>query len=86
MNDTTDVVQKEQQPVARGEREPAEPRTTLTPPVDVIENAHGVTLWADLPGVTKEQLEVRVHDGNLRIEAQASVPTRAGLRLQHAEI
>ena len=29
MNDTTDVVQKEQQPVARGEREPAEPRPLL---------------------------------------------------------
>jgi HSP20 family molecular chaperone IbpA len=86
MSDTTEVVQKEQQPVARGEREPAEQRATLTPPVDVIENAHGVTLWADLPGVSKENLEVRVHDGNLHIEAEASVPTRAGLRLQHAEI
>lgn len=86
MSDTTEVVQKEQQPVARGEREPAEQRATLTPPVDVIENAHGVTLWADLPGVSKEKLEVRVHDGNLHIEAEASVPTRAGLRLQHAEI
>jgi HSP20 family molecular chaperone IbpA len=86
MSDTTEVVQKEQQPVARGEREPAEQRATLTPPVDVIENAHGVTLWADLPGVAKEKLEVRVHDGNLHIEAEASVPTRAGLRLQHAEI
>ena len=81
MSDTTQVVQKDQQPVARGEREQAEPRATLTPPVDVIEDAHGVTLWADLPGVSKEKLEVRVHDGNLHIEAEASVPTRAGLRL-----
>jgi len=29
---------------------------------------------------------VKVHDGNLYIEAEAMVPTPAGLRLQHAEI
>jgi HSP20 family molecular chaperone IbpA len=58
---------------------------TLTPAVDVFENSQGITLWADLPGVTKDKLDVRVHDGNLYIEAEAFVPTPAGLRLQHAE-
>ncbi len=29
---------------------------------------------------------MKVHDGNLYIEAEAVVPTPAGLRLQHAEI
>jgi HSP20 family protein len=52
----------------------------------VIEDEHGVRLWADLPGVAREDLEIRVHDGNLRIEASARVPTREGLRLQHAEV
>jgi HSP20 family protein len=59
---------------------------TLTPAVDVFEDGQGITLWADLPGVTKEKLDVRVQDGNLYIEAEAIVPTPAGLRLQHAEL
>ena len=59
---------------------------TLTPAVDVFENSHGITVLADLPGVPKEKLDVKVHDGTLSIEAEAVVPTPAGLRLQHAEI
>jgi HSP20 family protein len=59
---------------------------TLTPAVDIVEDSQGITLWADLPGVKKEKLDVKVHDGNLSIEAEAVVPTPAGLRLQHAEV
>jgi HSP20 family protein len=64
-----------------------EPRRvfTVTPAVDVYEDKQGITLWADLPGVTREQLEVKVHDGNLSIDARASVPTPEGVRVQHAE-
>ncbi|WDD95740.1 Hsp20/alpha crystallin family protein [Burkholderia sp. FERM BP-3421] len=58
---------------------------TVTPAVDVHEDKQGITLWADLPGVSREQLEVKVHDGNLSIDARASVPTPDGLRVQHAE-
>ncbi|MGF6853353.1 HSP20 family protein [Paraburkholderia sp. CI3] len=54
--------------------------------MDIFEDSQGVTLWADLPGVTKDRLDLKVHDGNLSIEAEAVVPTPAGLRLQHAEI
>ncbi|SOZ50645.1 Heat shock protein Hsp20 [Cupriavidus taiwanensis] len=59
---------------------------TVLPPVDIVEDASGVTLWADLPGVPREKLDVSVHDGSLRIEAEAVVPMPSGLRVQHAEI
>jgi HSP20 family molecular chaperone IbpA len=72
--------------VARREGDQSQRRITLTPPVDISENSQGVTLWADLPGVTKDRLDVKVHDGSLYIEAEAMVPMPAGLRLQHAEI
>ncbi|WP_168788001.1 Hsp20/alpha crystallin family protein [Paraburkholderia aromaticivorans] len=86
MNDRTQVAERNQQPAARrGGDQPAR-QITLTPAVDVFETSHGITLWADLPGVAKDALEVKVPDGNLYIEAEAVVPTPAGLRLQHAEI
>ncbi|MGN6650748.1 Hsp20/alpha crystallin family protein [Trinickia sp.] len=61
-------------------------QTRVAPAVDVFEDAHGITLFADLPGVPREKLNVHVQDGNLHIEAEAVVPTPAGLRLQHAEM
>ncbi|MEM5296174.1 Hsp20/alpha crystallin family protein [Burkholderia sp. JPY481] len=86
MNDTTELARKEQTAVTQRDGEASQRRITLTPPVDIFEDSHGITLWADLPGVTRERLEVKVHDGNLYIEAEAMVPTPAELRLQHAEI
>ncbi|WP_373376897.1 Hsp20/alpha crystallin family protein [Cupriavidus nantongensis] len=59
---------------------------TVLPAVDIVEDASGVTLWADLPGVPREKLDVSVHDGSLRIEAEAVVPMPSGLRVQYAEI
>jgi HSP20 family protein len=86
MSDTTQLTRRDSTTANPAESERAEKRLTLNPAVDVIEDAHGVTLWADLPGVARDSLEIRVQDGNLRIEASASVPTREGLRLQHAEV
>ncbi|ASW03154.1 Hsp20/alpha crystallin family protein [Paraburkholderia aromaticivorans] len=86
MNDTTELARKDETAVGRRQDDPSQRRVTITPPVDIFEDSQGITLWADLPGVTRDRLEVNVHDGNLYIEAEAVVPTPAGLRLQHAEI
>ena len=86
MNDTTELAQRDQSALARREGEQSARRMTITPAVDIFEDDQGVTLWADLPGVTKDKLNVRVHDSNLSIEAEAVVPTPANLRLQHAEV
>ena len=86
MNEKTQLAGREQNAVSRTASERPAPRATLTPAVDVFEDSHGITLWADMPGVTKETLDVKVHDGHLYIEAEAAVPTPTGLRLQHAEI
>jgi len=86
MNDTTELAQRDQSALARREGEQSARRMTITPAVDIFEDDQGVTLWADLPGVTKDKLNIRVHDSNLSIEAEAVVPTPANLRLQHAEV
>ncbi|KWO59154.1 heat-shock protein [Burkholderia ubonensis] len=86
MTDTTQLAERDQSAVTRRETEQATRRITLTPAVDIYEDRQGVTLWADLPGVTKDTLDVKVHDSSLSIEAEAVVPTPANLRLQHAEV
>jgi HSP20 family molecular chaperone IbpA len=86
MNETTQMVERNQHAVAASQEHRSSPAMTLLPAVDILEDANGVTVWADLPGVVKENLEVNVHDGNLHIEAEAVVPTPSGLRVQQAEI
>jgi HSP20 family protein len=43
----------------------------LRPPVDIYEAPGELILMADLPGVSKEGLEVQVHDGKLTIQGTA---------------
>lgn len=86
MTDTTQLAERDPSTVARRDTEQPTRRITLVPAVDIYEDSQGVTLWADLPGVTKDKLDVKVHDNSLSIEAEAVVPTPANLRLQHAEV
>ena len=40
---------------------------TIIPPVDIYEDSDGVTLFADLPGVSKESLDVQIDKDQLKI-------------------
>jgi len=86
MNDTTQLTEREQGAVTHDPRKGDARPFTVAPAVDIFEDSQGVTLWADLPGVTKDQLDVKVHDSSLTIEAQAVVPTPQELRLHYAEV
>lgn len=61
-------------------------RDAVLPPVDVIEDASGITLYADLPGVGKEQLNLRVEADTLTIEGEVALTTPEGLQASHAEV
>ncbi|MFM0013436.1 Hsp20/alpha crystallin family protein [Paraburkholderia sediminicola] len=88
MSDTTQVIEREQPTsvTPSTQAKSAERRATIVPAVDVFEDQTGITVVADLPGVSKDRLDVKVQDGNLVIEAEARVPTPDGLRLRHAEM
>lgn len=58
----------------------------LLPPVDVFEDAEGITLYADLPGVPKDKLSVRVEADTLTIEGEISLFTTRGMEATHAEV
>ncbi|MGE0682345.1 MAG: Hsp20/alpha crystallin family protein [Candidatus Binatia bacterium] len=46
---------------------------TYVPEVDIYETQDGLWLWADMPGVDENSLEVRVADGVLSIEGQVAL-------------
>lgn len=52
----------------------------ITPPVDIYETKDGLVVVADVPGVTQEDLDVRVDSNVLTIRGHAR-PARLGERL-----
>jgi HSP20 family molecular chaperone IbpA len=58
-------------PAAR-QQQPQAQQQHVVPPVDVFENDSSITLLADLPGVAREQLQVRVDGETLVLEATAA--------------
>jgi len=50
----------------------------VTPPVDIYENGDGLVVKADLPGVAKENLDVRVENGLLTIQTKTAQVTAGG--------
>ena len=58
----------------------------LVPPVDIFEDAEGIVVKADLPGVSKETLSIDVEGDTLTIEGAVSLGEAAGLQSVYAEI
>jgi HSP20 family molecular chaperone IbpA len=77
MNERTPVTKD--QPATRSE-------PGLLPPVDVIEDSTGITLYADLPGVTKDGLNMQVEADTLTIEGEVSLAVPEGMEASHAEV
>lgn len=68
---------------------PASARTespALLPPVDVFEDGDGITLMADLPGASRDSLQLDVDGDRLAIDADITVPTTEGLTPLYAEV
>jgi HSP20 family molecular chaperone IbpA len=63
-----------------------EQERAVLPAVDVFEDAAGITLLADMPGVPKEHLELKVEGDALLIEGRVQQPTPEGLEAVYAEI
>ena len=71
---------------AKGEINERAETAVMLPPVDVIEDTLGITLYADLPGVPKDKLHVRVDADALTIEGEVSLPMAGNLEPSHVEV
>lgn len=68
-----------------GSRSEDAPQPYVVPPVDVFENESSITLLADLPGVPREQLQVRVDGDTLVLEATAATNGPENMELVYGE-
>ncbi|HUL12040.1 MAG TPA: Hsp20/alpha crystallin family protein [Methylococcaceae bacterium] len=58
----------------------------MLPPVDIVEDETGISLIADLPGVAKDKLTVRMDGQSLLIEGEIAMDTPEGMEASYAEI
>ncbi len=72
--------------VTRQEDSPARTDAALMPPVDVIEDATAITLYADLPGVPKDKLHLHLEAETLTIEGELDLEIPEGMDATHAEV
>jgi HSP20 family protein len=64
----------------------AAPATTIRPLVDIFETAEGITLQADMPGVSKEGLNLRVDGANLLVEGTIGIVPEKQMSPVYADI
>ena len=58
----------------------------MTPRVDVLEDDTGITVVADMPGVSKDSLEIKVENDALSIEGPVSASAPQAMEATYAEV
>lgn len=66
--------------------QPSRSEATLVPPVDVVEDSTGITLYADLPGVPKDKLNLHIENDTLTIEGDLALDLPQAIEASHAEV
>jgi HSP20 family molecular chaperone IbpA len=62
------------------------PDAALYPPVDIYEDAEGIHLQADMPGVSRDRLTVQVDRDTLLIEGDAQIEMPEGMNALYADV
>jgi len=58
----------------------------ILPPVDVIEDSAGITMYADLPGVPKDRLSLQIESDTLTLEGDVVLDFPEGMEANHVEV
>jgi len=82
MTETRDVSKQD----AGTEQAVKQQEQAVLPAVDIFENESGITVQADMPGVSRERLDVHVDSDTLTIEGRAVIPMPKGMDALYADV
>jgi HSP20 family protein len=82
MNEKTDVKSRQSTQV----QEARDNTAILRPEINVFEDAEGITLEADMPGVSKDRLHLQTDRDSLLIEGDVHFAMPDGMEPLHADI
>ena len=80
---TQELTPKAKQEVEQRER--TRPGRSFIPDVDIAEDADALWLWADMPGVTAEQVSVHIDKDTLLLEGHVAPDDYSGLTPAYTE-
>jgi HSP20 family molecular chaperone IbpA len=83
MTTTQEVTKRES---AEVEARARENELVLIPAVDIFENADGITVQAEMPGVSKDRLNIQADRNNLLIEGDVVIDMPAGIEALYADM
>jgi HSP20 family protein len=63
-----------------------EQELALAPPVDIFEDVHGITVQAEMPGVSKDRLNIQADRNNLLIEGDVVIDMPQGIEAVYADL
>ena len=82
MTDTQALQAREKQEL---QEESTRPGAVFRPDIDILENADGYVVYADLPGVDDKSIDVRLDRGTLTLDARLATLPETGWNPIHAE-
>jgi HSP20 family molecular chaperone IbpA len=83
MNEKTDMTTAER---SRTLPRQGDGEIELLPAVDIYENDAGITLEADLPGVSRDRLDIQIDHNNLTIEGEVAVEVSENVKPLYADV
>jgi HSP20 family molecular chaperone IbpA len=91
MATNTEVTQRGSSATAQQASGPAAQRAQaaeapIRPPVDIWEDKDGITLCADMPGVSRDRLNLRVDGNNLIVEGQVQLELSENAEALYADV
>lgn len=60
--------------------------SALRPDVDILETDDGITLQADMPGVSKDRLNLRIDGSNLLVEGRIGITPQEQMEPLYADV
>jgi len=82
MNDTKEVATRESNAVQQAK----EQERTIRPAVDIFEDDTGITVHADMPGVSKDRLNIQTDSDSLSIVGDINIPMPENMDAVYADV
>lgn len=82
MSTSNEITKRDLQPQQRRKL----PQRSIRPDVDIYEDEAGITLTADLPGVTKDGLDIQVDNETLSIDGKAEIDMPEAMQAVYADV
>lgn len=91
MTQTQEVAQRQSsdpraEAPAQAQAQSRQTEHAIAPPADICEDADGISILLDMPGVVKDRLTVKADRSGLVVEGDAAVDMPEGMEAAYAEI